>query len=280
MKRAPFILALGIALILGGCAAPTVHTAPPSAPAWHAIGASREGRPLHARTIGSGACRIYIIGGIHGNETEGQPVAPDLERRLAARPGRATVRLLRDMNPDGTAAGRRGNSAGVDLNRNWPASNFHPAGRAGRAPLSEPETAAAHADMIAFRPHIIIVLHSIRSGPFVNFDGPGAELAARFASAAAELDGRWRVVADMGYATPGSMGSYWGIDREIPILTVELARGEDSVAQVSAAVAGIEAVVASGFRPMLGDASPPARERALQSIARRSDATGLHGRSP
>lgn len=197
---------------------------------------------MEARTFASGAPRVYVVGGIHGNEPEGQGVVAELERRLRARQVRATVRILRDMNPDGSALGRRGNTSGVDLNRNWPASNFRAAARWGPAPLSEPETAAAHADMIAFGPQVILVLHSIRSGPFVNFDGPGAELAARFASAAAALDSRWRVVADMGYATPGSMGSYWGVDRAIPILTVEMQRGEDSMAAVMSAVAGIEAV--------------------------------------
>jgi protein MpaA len=238
------------------------------------IGHSRETRPLEAATFGAGGPRIYIIGAIHGDEPEGQAVVAELGGRLRARSPGATIRILRDMNPDGAAAARRTNAAGVDLNRNWPAGNFRPGSRRGREALSEPESAAAHADMTAFGPDIIIAFHSSGSGPFVNFDGPGATLAATFATAAAELDDRWRVVPDMGYPTPGSMGSCWGVDRDIPILTIEMRRGDDSAAAVMAAVAGVEAIVASGFRPM-GDvlACSPARRPVLTPIARKGDAT-------
>lgn len=39
-----------------------------------------------------------------------------------------TLRVFEDMNPDGTHASSRFNARGVDLNRNFPASNF----RSGR----------------------------------------------------------------------------------------------------------------------------------------------------
>jgi murein peptide amidase A len=185
---------------------------------------------------------MYVIGGIHGNEPEGLFAATNLANQSGRTSPPVTVRIIDDANPDGTRAGTRGNARGRDLNRNWPATNF--AGGARRPdPLSEPETRALHRDIDEFAPDLIVVFHSISSGPFVNFDGPAGEYAAAFADAAREIDSRWRVVPQMGYRTPGSMGSYFGIDRSIPILTIEFARGQDAASASAAAIAGLKAVV-------------------------------------
>lgn len=201
--------------------------APEAARSPEIIGFSHQGRPLVVEMFGCGPVRVYIIGGIHGDETEGRTDLHELRMALAESPltGELTVRILHDMNPDGTAMKTRGNAADVDLNRNWPARNFRPArnNETGLSPLSEVETAAAHADITKFDPALILVMHSIRSGPFVNFDGPASEPAAVFAGSAG-----WRVVPDMGYATPGSMGSYFGRDLGVPILTLEYKRGDES----------------------------------------------------
>jgi murein peptide amidase A len=207
---------------------------------------SRNGRPIAATTYGSGPRRIYLIASIHGDESEGRSATDELERHLASAAGNATIRLVNDMNPDGSAKKTRTNASGVDLNRNWPASNFKAAKSHGKSPLSEPETAAIHADITAFDPHVIIVLHSARGGPFVNFDGPAsaAALADRFASAARKSDSRWRTVADMGYPTPGSMGSYFGKDRQLPILTIEFRRGDAASKIPKPLIAGVSAIAA------------------------------------
>ncbi len=209
---------------------------------WSTIGASALGRPIEAVTWGRGPRRVYIIGGIHGDEPEGLAVAGSLG--ATARPGTsATVRIVRDMNPDGTIARTRTNSRGVDLNRNWPASNFRAGGGRGRTPLSEAETQVVHRDLLRFDPDLVIVLHSARAGPFVNFDGPAAGAAERFVGAARVRDPRWRVVPRMGYATPGSIGSFVGVDGRIPILTVEFARGEPGEPGRGGALAGLGALL-------------------------------------
>ena len=136
--------------------------------------------------------------------------------------------------------------SGVDLNRNWPARNFRASRAGGPAPLSEPETRAVHEDIEAFGPDLIVVFHSIRSGPFVNYDGPASKAAAVFASAAAQVDARWRIVPDMGYPTPGSLGSYFGVDQQIAILTIEMRRGDESAEVVQAALVGLAAVLEGG----------------------------------
>jgi len=70
-------------------------------------------------------------------------------------------------------------------------------------------------------------------------------LAALFADAARDVDPRWRVVADMGYSTPGSLGTMVGDEMGIPILTIEFKRGQDSASARSAFAAGLRAVLGS-----------------------------------
>lgn len=222
-------------LLLAACAAPerqvSVPPVPPVPPApqadWATIGHSVEGRPLRAKTRGSGPRRVYLVTGIHGDE---RPAIENAERLSVlvdtGLPPGVTVRLVEDVNPDGTLAGTRGNARGIDLNRNWPAQNFTPHSSRGPEPLSEPEAAAMHADLERFDPALVVVLHAARRGPFVNYDGPARGTATRFANAAGTVDERWHVVADMGYATPGSLGSWVGDDVGIPILTIELRRDD------------------------------------------------------
>lgn len=225
--------ALALILLLAGCAGsrravrPLEESTPVAAPvlAPNTLGTSVEGRPLQAETFGTGDRRIYLIGGIHGDERGGIENAERIALWLASQPPRGvTVRYLTDLNPDGTAARRRENAHGIDLNRNWPARNFTPAAERGPAPLSEPEAAAVYRDVIAFAPDVVLVLHAARRGPFVNFDGPARDLARAFADAAAVFDPRWHVQADMGYPTPGSLGSWLGLDLGVPILTIETDR--------------------------------------------------------
>lgn len=239
------LLAIACLWLLTGC----VSTRPAE------IGRSVDHAPIVAEDHGRGRTRVYLIGLIHGDEPEGFATL-DAVRPILRRQAGVWVRLVPDMNPDGRVAGTRGNARGIDLNRNWPASNFTAHRRRGEAPLSEPESAAVHTDLTRFRPDVLIVLHSIsRGGPFVNFDGPepAERLARVFVDAAAMTgDPRWRVVPSMGYPTPGSLGTYAGIDRGIPTLTIEFERGHDPDAARAASTAGMRAVlneVAKGRSP-------------------------------
>lgn len=231
---------------LGGCVSGP-HAVEGGA-GWSPIARSVEGRGIDAVTIeptgvGASPRRALVIGAIHGNEPEGLPAVQPLIAALAdARADgtlAATVRVIRDLNPDGTAAASRTNARGIDLNRNFPATNFSPAADRGAVPLSEPESRTLARELEAFRPDLVIVFHSIRSGPFVNFDGPAAEAAQAFVAAAQRSDPRWRVEPSMGYPTPGSLGTFVGIDRGLPILTVEFRRGHDAEAARRAGVDGV-----------------------------------------
>jgi protein MpaA len=211
-----------------------------SAHAWKAIGRSVEGRPLLVAQSGTGPVRVYVIGGVHGDETEGRTVLDTLgrQRRVGA-----TLRVLRDLNPDGTAAYRRANARGLDLNRNWPARNFQPGATGGDAPLSEPETRALHQELRAFRPQLVVVLHSMSGGPLVNYDGPAERHATAFANAARSVSPDWRVEPDMGYPTSGSLGSWLGVDQRVPVLTIEFRRGQDEASATAALHKGLAAVI-------------------------------------
>lgn len=243
---------------LVACAAPTRARVAGEATAWDVLGTSTEGRPVRARTLGDGTRRVAVIAGIHGDEQEGLRHVAELERVLAT--AGAQVRLIEDVNPDGTARGTRETVNGVDPNRNWPAKNFTPAPNRGPAPLSEPSVRAAHDDLVRFRPELVIVLHSTRRGPFVNFDGPARELAEAFAGAAGAP---WHVVADMGYATPGSFGTWMGIDQGVPTLTVEFKRGDGAEVTGPALERAMSATLA---RFLAGDAAAaePARRSAVR----------------
>jgi protein MpaA len=195
---------------------------------WHPIGRSVDGRPIEALLAGTGPSRVLLIGGIHGDEPEGLPVIERLtdeiisDRTLTRS---ATILIVRNLNPDGTADRSRTNKNGVDLNRNFPASNwdatarqkrFHP----GSQPGSEPETQVLVELMNEFQPERILVMHATQGKPMVNYDGPARELA----EAMSQLNGY--VTSDtIGYPTPGSLGSYAGVDKQIPIITLELPRG-------------------------------------------------------
>lgn len=240
------LILLGSSLVAGGCA--SVPRAGDIGTSWEPIDRSSEGRLIEAVTIapsdaGADPPRVLIIGSIHGNEPEGLPAIAPLVAALQAAGANAalgaSVRVIRDLNPDATVAASRTNSRGVDLNRNFPASNFSPAPDRGPAPLSEPESRALARELETFRPDLVIVFHSIRSGPFVNYDGPAATLAEAFVAATRRSDPRWRVEPSMGYPTPGSLGTFVGIDRRIPILTVEFRRGHDAEAARRAGVDGV-----------------------------------------
>ena len=130
------------------------------------VGSSGAGRPIRAIRIGSARAsrRLLVVGAIHGTELAGRAVT----RRLRSlRPPRGVALfLVDDLNPDGSAAGRRQNRRGVDLNRNFP-FRWRAMGRPfdthypGSAPLSEPESRAAARFITRVRPRVTIYYHQM-----------------------------------------------------------------------------------------------------------------------
>lgn len=194
------------------------------------LGESVESRPIELHVFGDAPGPALIIGGIHGSEPTAAFVAGRLIEHLRENPalwsgpGAPSVAVLPVANPDGCRRGVRTNARGVDLNRNFPATNWrrraHRLNNNGAEPLSEPESRAIADAIESLRPRLIVSIHSIQWGRHCNnFDGP----AGAVAEAMSRHNG-YPVQPSMGYPTPGSLGSWAGIDRRIPIVTLELPR--------------------------------------------------------
>jgi murein peptide amidase A len=238
----------------------------PAPPGWGRLGLSVRGKQIVVATIGNGPYHIYVVGGIAGDEPEGPAAADKLRTELFKHiPDHVTVRIVRDMNPDGTAARTRGNTRGVDLTRNWPARD-HIAGRkGGTRPASELETTTIARDLVEFKPDLVAVFRSSARGPMVSMDGPGPLLASSFGAAARGEDPRWRATPERRYTEAGSLERYIAIELKKPVLTVEFQRGRDAATNASAARAGI---LAAAQRATGGATEPPAPEAPVASSAR------------
>ena len=187
------------------------------------LGKSVRNRSMDLVLFGGGERPILIMGGIHGDERTSVYVAEHLRDELKQHAATNPVAILAIANPDGFAADTRTNSRGVDLNRNFPATNWHKGrGRQnyGGEALSEPESNAILKAIDTLNPRLIISIHCIGENRHCNnYDGP-AESIAKLMSGY----NHYPVTATMGYPTPGSLGSFAGIDRKIPIITLELPR--------------------------------------------------------
>jgi protein MpaA len=157
-----------------------------------------------------------MLGTIHGDEDAGAALLEMLTGHLRSHPGLLEgnrVVLFPISNPDGKAKRRRRNANGVDLNRNFDSNNFEGSRRHGSDPLSEPEARAIRDLIVAYPPQQVLSIHQPLG--IIDYDGPADDLAERI-SAASGLP-----VSKLG-SRPGSLGSYVGVDLQIPIVTVEL----------------------------------------------------------
>jgi protein MpaA len=132
------------------------------------IGTSVLGRPIVAvHRWRPGATRtLLVIGNVHGDERAGLRVVHRLRKRSL--PAAVDLWSIRSANPDGTAADRRTNAHGVDLNRNFP-RRWQRAGPgtsnwSGPRAASEPETRALLRFVARIHPRTTIVFHQPLDG--------------------------------------------------------------------------------------------------------------------
>lgn len=158
---------------------------------------------------------ILVIGVVHGEEPQGKFL---IETYLEKHPD-SNLLFIPCLNPDGMRYGKRTNANDVDLNRNYPTKNWELTEKnefyGGEMPASEIETRFMIKILEEFKPELILTLHA----PFkvVNYDGPAQEAAEKISKII-----NYPVEASIGYPTPGSFGTYCGVERDIPTITLEL----------------------------------------------------------
>jgi protein MpaA len=149
------------------------------------IGTSVQGRPIVAWSLGPASAkrRVLVVGCIHGNECAGLAVTAALRRTRL--PEGIQLWLVPEMNPDGTAADRRQNAHGVDLNRNFPyrwQPSTDPTYDSGPFAASEPETRATMRLVLKIRPAVTIWYH--QQMDLVDMAGGDRGIARRYAQLA------------------------------------------------------------------------------------------------
>jgi murein peptide amidase A len=146
------------------------------------LGHSVEGRAIRADVIGPNNAlrRILLVGCIHGNECAGRTILAAVARLRALRG--VQLWLVKEMNPDGTAADTRQNAHGVDLNRNFPYQwrrVSDPTYYSGPYPASEPETRVAMRLILRIKPAVTIWYHQHED--LVDMAGGDRGVARRYA---------------------------------------------------------------------------------------------------
>lgn len=217
-------------------------------PSW-AISRKGVSIPLwasHAPKDQPSALPILLIGGVHGDEPEGVWLAEALRNSLHTLYQRQTHRtaspasssstsssssssiqpwvLITCLNPDGYSKNERTNAAGVDLNRNFPSPDWSTESKApryypGEKPASEPEVQGAMQAIEEYRPKLIIHFHSWK--PCVVYTGAPAQSIARRLS----YYSGYAFHEDIGYPTPGSLGQYGWLSKQIPVVCIEEQEG-------------------------------------------------------
>ena len=170
--------------------------------------------------------KVLVLGGIHGDEYSSVSIVFKWMNTLNQyHSGLFHWRVIPLLNPDGLLQkhSQRMNANGVDLNRNFPTpdwekeSNYYwvnktdrnPRRYPGKEPLSEPETRWFASEIERFQPDAIVSVHAPHG--ILDFDGP-PKAPERFGHLYLRLLGTY----------PGSLGNYAGIQKKIPVITIEL----------------------------------------------------------
>ncbi len=188
------------------------------------FGLTVQGLPIYSYDFGTKGVQVLILAGVHGDEPEGIYVAKGLLHSfLESFEYKLKLTLIPIFNIEGALKGNRTNGNNVDLNRNLPTKNwtnkyekqkYYP----GLSPCSEPENKSLIKWIENYEPKLIISLHSWN--PVINTNGecnPEAEIISQHT--------KYKISDYIGYPTPGSLGDYCGIERNIPTITYEVAKG-------------------------------------------------------
>lgn len=188
---------------------------------------SAEGRPIyHYDKISNvpGAKKVIVFSLIHGDETPAGTVGRYWMERLEGIDPRNSWRVIPVLNPDGVKYKTRTNANKIDVNRNFPtkdwdagaltawkrSTNSNPRRFPGHESGSEPETKCAMKHLEEFQPDFVVSVHTPLK--VLDFDGPKISPPPKFDYLP------WRSLGNY----PGSLGRYMWVERQTPVLTMEL----------------------------------------------------------
>jgi len=170
--------------------------------------------------------KVLLIGGIHGDEYSSVSIVFKWMKILSDHhSGLFHWNIIPVLNPDGLLRkkSQRMNENNVDLNRNFPVKSWNDAARKhwieethknprrypGKRPLSEPESSWLVRYTNEYKPDVIVAVHAPHG--IVDYDGPR--------NAPHKLG---RLYLNLLGTYPGSLGNYAGVQRAIPVVTIEL----------------------------------------------------------
>ena len=171
---------------------------------------------------------IFLVGRFHGDEPEGEYILEKLINKLKTTNFNSpyNIYVIPCLNPSGKKLFTRGNANNIDLNRNYPTENFlpnsvnpHTKTLSSGMPASEIETQTMMAWVKKYNPVRILSIHSDLH--LVDYDGPARSLAEQMS-----LDCGYKLVDSIGYPTNGSFGTWAGIEKQIPVITLETWKAE------------------------------------------------------
>lgn len=188
------------------------------------FGETSQKLPIVGYDFGSSGPRVLILGGVHGDEYEGVIAANGLlSHFIEDFTYKLQLTLVPMFNLDGVIMSQRKNARHVDLNRNLPTSDwtanvpeekYFP----GPEACSEPENKALVSWLEQNKPDMIFSLHSWK--PLLNTNGR----CQQEAEVISKLTG-YEIKESIGYPTPGCLGTYCGLERDMPTITYEIERG-------------------------------------------------------
>src|SRR3989338_5963325 len=206
------------------------------------IGKSVRGAPIERWVYSSPSSHTHILflAGVHGDEFEGVELLHQFQKTLSHQKTISChVHLVPCLNPDGYHAKTRVNANGVDLNRNLPTQDWSPT---SVDPSDSVQIAPNRSDILRYNPGVkpgsepehqvlisliqervwkgVISFHSYEV-PLVNYNGTCSEALAQLISRYVNHPAK----ADIGYPTPGSLGTWVGHEMHIPCVTLEVPKG-------------------------------------------------------
>ncbi|MNK01115.1 murein peptide amidase A [compost metagenome] len=183
-----------------------------------------KGMPVLAYEFHNGGPEVLILGGVHGDEIEGVFAAQELLKHfMSSFPYKLNLTLVPQFNFEGVVYKTRGNGNGIDLNRNLPTKDWSPEVKTprynpGPSAGSERENHGLIRYIEEKKPKFVLSLHSWH--PVLNVNGD----CRKVAEVLSRLTG-YKIDDDIGYPTPGCLGTFTGLERTSPTITYEIERG-------------------------------------------------------